>query len=191
MVAPLFQSDFLFLRHGRTALNAADRVAGSTDVELDELGHAQALAARDALAAEALAAIWVSPLLRARQTAAAVAAARGLTPAILPDLAERDWGAWEGMPRAGLDRDATPPGGEAPAIFISRVLGALSRIEGPFPALIVAHSGVARVLAAALCPARRLRRPENGEAVRWQRLEGGGWRPVSISFPELPVLSPN
>lgn len=191
MVIPLFQTDFLFLRHGRTVLNAADLIAGATDVPLDAVGRDQAEEAARALSSETVASIWVSPLLRARQTALAVAIRRGLQMRVRPQLAERHWGAWEGLPRASLIREETPPEGESPEDFHCRVLDGLTQIAGPFPVLIVAHSGVARILSSTLCPDQNGRRLENGEAVRWRRRSNGSWTAESLSFPERPMLSSN
>jgi broad specificity phosphatase PhoE len=58
------------------------------DPGLTDFGHEQAQVAAKALAAEAIDAIYVSPLTRAQQTAAPVAAAAGVTPVTIDDLAE-------------------------------------------------------------------------------------------------------
>lgn len=173
-MTPLLAGPFLFLRHGRTAWNAAGRVCGATDVPLDAEGRAQAARAAGHLRARPPGAIWTSALARARATAAIVADATGVAPRILPGLGERDWGAWEGGPRAALDRDAVPPGGEGPEAFRARVLATLTGIGGPAPILIVAHSGTARVIHAHLtrAPFTRL---ANGQLVEW-RPEPSGWR---------------
>ena len=55
---------------------------------------------------------------RAAQAIAALRPDLEIQPA--PLLAERDWGIWEGAPRAMLDRDATPEGGESPAPTTAR-----------------------------------------------------------------------
>lgn len=69
---------------------------------------------------------------RAWQTAQAIAALRpGLEIQPAPLLAERDWGIWEGAPRAMLDRDATPKGGESPEAFHDRILQGCAAICGP------------------------------------------------------------
>ena len=70
----------LLIRHGATVLTVEDRFAGSTDVELSDLGRhqAQCLAAR--LADDHLAAVYASPLQRTIATAAIIAGPHGLTP---------------------------------------------------------------------------------------------------------------
>jgi probable phosphoglycerate mutase len=70
----------LLLRHGQTAWNAARRVQGQLDAELDDTGHRQAAEAAVVVAAMAPAALWSSDSVRARQTVAYVAKESGLDP---------------------------------------------------------------------------------------------------------------
>lgn len=177
---PLFASSFLFLRHGRTALNAEDRVQGAMDIPLDPIGEAEAQAAAETLAGQDIAAIWCSPLQRAHTTANIVGRRLGLRAQPVEGLEERNWGALEGQPRAVLVREATPPGGEGPEAFAARTRAGLARIAPPFPALVVAHSGTARVIAATLRPAEDVRRIGNGEVVLWWRT-AQGWRLESLT----------
>ncbi len=85
-------------RHGRTAWNAENRVQGQLDVELDDIGKEQAAAAAVRLASRAPDAIVASDLLRARQTAEALAALTGLPVQLDPRLRERHFGEWQGLP---------------------------------------------------------------------------------------------
>ncbi len=78
----------VLLRHGQTAWNASGRAQGHADVELDEIGHLQAKAVAPAVAAYSPVLLWSSDLLRARQTAAQVAAETGLTPVLDARLRE-------------------------------------------------------------------------------------------------------
>ncbi len=68
----------MLLRHGRTAYNHEKRVQGQREVELDDVGHAQAAAVAPVLAALAPDLLWSSDLTRARQTAAYLAKETGL-----------------------------------------------------------------------------------------------------------------
>ncbi|GAA1792980.1 histidine phosphatase family protein [Nocardioides hankookensis] len=70
----------LLLRHGQTAWNAARRVQGQLEAELDDDGHRQAASVAVTVAAMAPAALWSSDSVRARQTAAYVAKETGLDP---------------------------------------------------------------------------------------------------------------
>ena len=175
---PLFEQSFLFLRHGETAHNRAGIIAGSTDVPLNASGLAQAKAAAEQLAGVPIAAIWCSPLIRARATADIVAERLGLPLRVLPGLAERNWGAWEDQPYSVLVREMVPPGGgEGPGAFQTRVTAALAQVAPPFPVLIVGHSGTARVLGALLCPGVELPRFANAVPVLFQREEEEGEAP--------------
>lgn len=176
----LLQQPFWFLRHGETTANAADIIAGATDSPLTETGLVQARRAAECLAAEPIAAIWTSPLSRARHTAEVVARQLDVRLIVHPGLAERNWGAWEGQPRASLDRSATPPGGESPEAFRLRTRAALATIDGPFPVLIVAHSGIARELHAMIC-AKPFVRPDNAVPILWRPDAQGHWTFVEMS----------
>ena len=88
------------LRHGATASNRVKpyRIQGSGhDPELDEIGVAQAERAAMALMYIDLAAVYASPLLRARQTAMRLAQTRGLEVSLIPELIEANVGDWEGL----------------------------------------------------------------------------------------------
>ena len=75
------------LRHGEPDW-APSAGATVSDPGLTGFGHVQAQAAAKALAAERIDAIYVSPLSRAQQTAEPLAAASGVTPITVDDLAE-------------------------------------------------------------------------------------------------------
>ena len=165
---------FHLLRHGQTAHNAADLIAGATDAPLDTTGLAQARAMARALAADR----------------------PGLAIIPAPDLAERHWGIGEGAPRAVLDREATPLGGESPAAFHTRILRGCAAIPAPDgpenPPLIVAHSGTVRVLCAAL--GVDFRRPTNCALITFYRDRRGCWQAdpprIAADFPTQPMRFP-
>lgn len=149
----------VFARHGQTAPNRDGLVLGRADPELTDEGHRQAALLGAALAGEAVKAIVSSPLLRARQTAEAVAEAcgGGVPLAVDQRLVEIDWGTWEGRPAGSLavadvDRwradEGTAPEGES--------LDSLSRRVESFcvealedDGLVVAVSHVSPIKAAA------------------------------------------
>jgi broad specificity phosphatase PhoE len=85
------------IRHGRTALNAAGRFRGLADPPLDEAGLAEVAATAGGLRGRPVAWVATSRLLRARQTADAVARIVGVQPAVDPGLLDVDMGAWEGL----------------------------------------------------------------------------------------------
>lgn len=108
----------ILVRHGRTAVNASGRLQGRADPPLDDTGLSQAEALRAVLPEEA--SIVTSPLLRARQTAEAVAGGRPVE--VDGRWVELDYGEWDGLPLDGVpaaewarwrsDPSYRPPGGE-------------------------------------------------------------------------------
>jgi probable phosphoglycerate mutase len=163
---PLLARPFYFLRHGETESNAAGTIAGSTDVPLTERGHAQARAAAAALENCEITAIYSSGLRRARDSADAIASALKLTVFVIPELGERNWGILEGKPRELRVPGVTPPGAETPEEFTVRVLQGLAKITVEGIPLIVAHSGVFRVLCRTLGIAEPAERIDNARPVR-------------------------
>jgi broad specificity phosphatase PhoE len=153
----------ILIRHGRTPSNTSfvlDTAAPGAD--LDELGREQAESLVERLAAEPIEAIYVSNLLRTQQTAAPLAAARGLVPVILPGLREISAGEDElSMDstryvetllkwHAG-DLDARLPGGEDAGEFFARYDAAIAQIAGAGHqvAALVSHGAALRVWSAA------------------------------------------
>ena len=66
------------VRHGQSVSNAVRRFQGMQDVPLSELGRRQAEALAGALRGRRIAAVYSSPLQRARHTAELAAAMRDL-----------------------------------------------------------------------------------------------------------------
>ena len=96
------------IRHGATDNNRAKppRLQGRrTDPGLSDEGLEQAKRTGRFLADVPLLAVYSSPLLRARQTAEAVAEPRQLTVEEIPDLIEVDVGDWEGRAWDEIERD--------------------------------------------------------------------------------------
>lgn len=81
--------ELLLIRHA-LPVRLVTEDGSAADPELTPLGVGQAQALRDHLRAEDLGAVYTSPLRRARETAAPLAAALGLDPVVEPDLAEWD-----------------------------------------------------------------------------------------------------
>jgi probable phosphoglycerate mutase len=88
---------YLF-RHGETDANVEGRWQGRSDSELTVKGKAQAETLAEA--APPLDRILTSPSPRARRTADAVGEQQGLPVETEPDLAEIDFGGWEGLTRS-------------------------------------------------------------------------------------------
>ncbi|HET9850651.1 MAG TPA: histidine phosphatase family protein [Candidatus Saccharimonadales bacterium] len=92
-------------RHGQNEDNAAQILNGHRDLPLTEIGRQQAtevaqLAKDNHLKFDH---VYVSPLIRARQTAEIIASATGSpTPIIMPELIERDLGNLTGHPSSDI-----------------------------------------------------------------------------------------
>lgn len=89
-------------RHGRTSWNAEQRFQGQTDIELDEIGVAQARRAAAMLASLPPSAIICSDLMRTQQTAEPLVELTGIEPTLDPGLRETFAGEWEGKTRPVL-----------------------------------------------------------------------------------------
>jgi probable phosphoglycerate mutase len=83
-------------RHGQTDWNVENRFQGHSDIPLNKVGHYQASEAAQVLAALRPDRIIASDLIRAQETAAALATLTDITVEINPNLRETDGGLWEG-----------------------------------------------------------------------------------------------
>jgi probable phosphoglycerate mutase len=92
--------ELIIVRHGESAAardgELFDLHEGQGDPELHPAGREQAERVADRLEHEPLDAIYVSTLRRTSETAAPLAARRGLEPIVLADLREVHLGEWEG-----------------------------------------------------------------------------------------------
>lgn len=144
----------LFIRHGTAVATSGGLCHGTMDCEgLTPDGRAEVIASAGDLAASGYrpAAIFTSPIPRARQTAELLAASLPAPIIEIGALRERGYGDWEGMVfetvRARLAKGETPPGGEGQADFHARVAEAITTIlAGNGPCLIVSHGGVWQAL---------------------------------------------
>ncbi len=154
----------LLLRHGESQGNVERLIQGWLELPLTERGRRQAEFAAERLASSTAVALYTSPLLRARETAAPVAAATGLEPIDLPDLREYGFGEAQGLrweqaaERWGLsDRDwgvGAVPGEEGMAAFrdrVARQFDALATRHAREVAICVVHGGVMGAVVASLC----------------------------------------
>ncbi len=91
-----------FIRHGETDWNAGGRWQGRAPVPLNETGLSQSAQLGHYLAANGprFDVMYASPLLRAMQTASAIASAVEMPIKPDPRLAEIDLGDWQGLTRA-------------------------------------------------------------------------------------------
>lgn len=168
-----------FARHGETDYNRDDVMQGrGVDLSLNATGRAQAAALADRLADVPFDVVFTSPLRRATETAAVLAAPHApIDVHELPDLEEMSWGVYEGtgpsperrralrsLKTAWRDGDAfdTPiEGGESILEVQARALRAVRRIledAAGRTALVVTHGRYLRVLLASILPGYGLHR---------------------------------
>lgn len=153
----------LAVRHGETAWNRDGRIQGHTDIDLNDHGRWQAGRLGQALREEPIAAFYASDLVRARETAEAVARLHGGTVHTHAGLRERGFGQFEGRTWTELETqhpaDATawrqrvpdfaPPGGESLRQLQARVVATVTDLASRHPGeqvLLVAHGGVLDIL---------------------------------------------
>ena len=155
----------LLVRHAETVDNVEMRLSGWTDTDLSPLGEVQVrLLAEHVTKAHAdLAALYTSPLTRARRTAEAIGALTGHTPIMREDLREMYFGELDGRPieelhaayadllKADEDvelEDFVWPNGESRSSFRARVRRAIDRIARSHPGqsvAVITHGGVIAV----------------------------------------------
>jgi broad specificity phosphatase PhoE len=87
----------ILIRHAEPSEDARACCYGRTDFELCEDGHARARRIAAALATEPIAALYTSPLRRARATAAPLGETLALDPIVVDDLRELDFGELDGV----------------------------------------------------------------------------------------------
>jgi broad specificity phosphatase PhoE len=148
--------EIVLVRHGETEWSARRRHTSYTDLDLTPDGERQARLLAAALAGHRFVALLTSPRRRALRTAELA----GLSPTeVTEDLAECDYGAYEGITTAEIHRDSPQwnlwtdggPGGELPGDIQARVDRVLDRVA---PLLdhgdvaVIAHGHVLRVVGA-------------------------------------------
>jgi probable phosphoglycerate mutase len=152
-------TELILLRHGETDWNRELRFQGQVDVSLNGTGLEQARRLARRMQGEAVQHLYVSDLLRARQTAEPVAQELALAPVTEAGLREQCFGtvdgmsvdeikaqhpqAWEGWLR--FEEDFSMPQGESTRQFHARVMDAVGRIVAQHRGqrvAIVTHGGV-------------------------------------------------
>jgi broad specificity phosphatase PhoE len=164
---PSMSLTLYLLRHGETASSASGGFCGAIDPDLTAEGHEMAQDFGSVYAGHPFKAAYVSPMLRARNTATPVCAAQGIEMNLRPGLSEVSFGEWEGKtteevrqlyPKEYLrwSSDAGwngPPGGERGIDVARRALLVLDEIQANHDEgdiLVVSHKATIRILICAL-----------------------------------------
>lgn len=146
--------ELLLVRHARPVRVDEGQVDGPADPHLAPAGHLQAEALAAWLAVEPLAAIWSSPMRRARETAAPLAERLGLSVRVDERLAEYDRHATSYIPLEELKAAGDPRWSEVPERpeeFQGHVVAAMEDIVATHPrqrVAVVCHGGVINAYAA-------------------------------------------
>lgn len=151
------------VRHGATEWSSARRFAGSRDIPLSEDGRRQCEAVARALAESRPAAVWASPLERARTSAEILTKPHRLPVRLDGAFREMGFGQWEGLTReevaARFPREweawrtsptaVTAPDGESVAAVAARVAAGLEALRSQHDGqtvILVSHAMVIRLL---------------------------------------------
>jgi probable phosphoglycerate mutase len=163
--------ELLLVRHAEPVRVAAGEVAGPADPGLTSRGAEQARRLASWLAAEGVDAIVTSPLRRARETAAPLAAATGLEPTIVDGISEYDAHSDEYIPieelrelkderwQATIEGRWADVGGVDPKTFQAQVVPSIDELIAGNPGkrvVAVAHGGVVNVYLAHVLGIQRL-----------------------------------
>ena len=122
------------IRHGETAWSLSGQHTGRTDLPLTNRGEAEVRALRPFLSAIPFTIVLTSPLQRAQQTSDLTG--MGAASEVEPDLAEWDYGAYEGRTSADIHQERPEwsvfrdgcPGGEMPAQIGARADRLIARV---------------------------------------------------------------
>ena len=162
MTAPLRRAEEVFLvRHGQTAWSVSGQHTGVTDLPLTPEGRAAAKRLAPRLAGTDFALVLASPLERARVTCEL--AGLGARMQIEPDLAEWNYGSYEGLTPEQIHRTAPEwmifrdgcPGGESPedvGARVDRVIGKVRAAGGAVALFAHGHVSGCSSPAGSGCP---------------------------------------
>ena len=148
------------VRHGETSWNADARIQGQRDIGLNDTGRWQAQRVGQALAEEAITAVYSSDLERAHATAQSISEVKGIPVIPHEGLRERSFGMFEGKTfdeihqewpehahnwRKRIPEWQPPEGGESLIQLRERVTRTVQELAARHPGeqiVLVAHGGV-------------------------------------------------
>ena len=147
---------------------------------MNDTGREQARATGALLASRRWKALVASPLSRAFETASLIGAEVGLDePELEPRIAERDYGAAEGLTGPEIDLrypdGADVPGREAREAVAERAVAALHDLAARHPGeavIVVAHGGVIRSVLETVAPGRHREPITNGSVHSFRHADG-------------------
>ena len=143
------------VRHGETPWTLTKQHTGRTDLHLTNTGRIEASGLKPVLAGVEFAEVWCSPLIRARETCQL--AGFGERAEIMPELAEWDYGQFEGLTRSEIFekhpgwlvfKDGCPGGESVEQVYAraERVVSRAKAVQGDV--LVFSSAHISRVIAA-------------------------------------------
>lgn len=159
MICPM--TTFLFIRHGLTDAVGVVMAGQAAGVHLNTTGREQAATLPARIGTAPVAALYSSPLERTRETAQAIADARGLRVMIEPRFIEVDFGDWTGRRFGDLTSDpqwqlynavrgvTKPPHGESLLDVQHRAVAAVLDLHECHPndvVAVVSHADTIRAI---------------------------------------------
>jgi len=164
------------MRHGETEWSRSGQHTSRTDLPLTKQGESRAVALGKALAGRKFVRVYSSPMRRALETCRLA----GYTAEITDDLCEWDYGAYEGLTTAEIQRTApgwtiwtgAVPGGETVAQVGARADRVVAMaLDADGDVALFSHGHMLRVLAS-----------------RWMGLEPDAGRLLALSTGSVSVL---
>lgn len=151
------------VRHGETDWNKDGRFRGREDLVLNERGLKQAEALASFFEPRKISAVYSSPLLRARQTAEAIAGRKGLLVQIEEGFIDVNYGEWQGLKLEEIEEnfpsvyrqwlknpvEVTFPGGDSVRSVTERTAETLLNLANEHlrdEIVIVAHQAINKII---------------------------------------------
>lgn len=149
------------IRHGETEWNSTLKFQGITDIKLSARGRRQAASLAARLTALKPEAFYASDLVRAYETAKIISSQHGMPVETVPGLRELNFGAWEGLTIAEIQKlfadeikqwwdnpfSIRIPGGETYSELIERSVNSMKEIVAKHSdgqVVVVCHGGPIR-----------------------------------------------
>lgn len=167
------------MRHGQTDLNKLNKYTGLLDYPLNSLGIEQCINAKKTIDILDIKKVYISSLLRAKQTAKLVIDKKAI---ILKELDERDFGILAGLKKVRYKKSFFPKG-ESNYRLKNRVYKALNKIDLESNSLIVSHSRVFKTI----CEILQIKTNsiKNCEIVKFKEIIKDDWKVITINQEEF------
>lgn len=185
-------TEICLVRHGQTDWNFQEIIQGREDIPLNEIGKKQASQSAAALRAESWDIIVSSPLVRAHETAQAIANAVEIDAIHLDErFMERNFGVASGKPVAEVRQfitDGNVEGMETDQEIVERCFEALKDVAQKYMGkriIIVAHSHAIKAMLHAISPEEiTFQTPLQNACISYVREIEGTWQVVKYNIAE-------